>query len=81
MCDDDGEASTLFIKEEDNHSPPTTATEQLQKIQYAIQTVWKHVRRLVPFHVTRHPLGLKSNCSDDMITPAVASSYYSEAVC
>jgi hypothetical protein len=30
------------------------------KIQYAIQTVWRHVRWLTPFHVTRHPLGLQS---------------------
>jgi hypothetical protein len=81
MCEDDGEASTLFIEEEGNRSPPTTATEQSQKIQYAIQIVWKHVRRLAPFHVTQHSLGLKSNCLDDMITPAVTSSYYSGAAC
>jgi hypothetical protein len=31
MCEDDSEASTLFIEEEGNRSPPTTTIEQSQK--------------------------------------------------
>jgi hypothetical protein len=30
-CENAGEARTLFIEEEGNRSPPTTATEQSQK--------------------------------------------------
>jgi hypothetical protein len=30
-CENAREARTLFIEEEGNHSPPTTATEQSQK--------------------------------------------------
>jgi hypothetical protein len=30
-CENTGEARILFIEEEDNRSPPTTATEQSQK--------------------------------------------------
>jgi hypothetical protein len=30
MCEDNNEASTLFIEEEGNRSPPTTVTEQSQ---------------------------------------------------
>jgi hypothetical protein len=30
-CENAGEARALFIEEEDNRSPPTTATEQSQK--------------------------------------------------
>jgi hypothetical protein len=30
MCEDDSEASALFIEEEGNHSSPTTVTEQSQ---------------------------------------------------
>jgi hypothetical protein len=38
-CKKTGEAKALFIEEGGNRSPPTTATEQSQKIQYALQTV------------------------------------------
>jgi hypothetical protein len=31
MCEDDSEASTLFIEEEGNRSPPTMAIKQSQK--------------------------------------------------
>jgi hypothetical protein len=37
-CEKTGEAKALFI-EEGNRSPPTTVTEQSQKIQYTLQTV------------------------------------------
>jgi hypothetical protein len=32
-CEKAGEATTLFIEEEGNRSPPTTVTEQSQSIQ------------------------------------------------
>jgi hypothetical protein len=80
MCEDASESSTLFIEEEGNRSPPTTVTEQSQIFN-------KQFNRLETSQavgaVSRNttPIGTQVNYLDDMITPAVTSSYYSGAVC
>jgi hypothetical protein len=75
-----GEARALFIEEEGNRSPPTTATEQSQN---SICNSNRLKTRQVADAVSRNttPIGTPVNYASGMITPAVTSSYYSEAVC
>jgi hypothetical protein len=75
MCEDDSEASTLFIEEEEgNRSPPTTAIEQSQKsICNSNRLETRQAAGVVPRNTT--PIGTQVNCLDDMITPAITSSY------
>jgi hypothetical protein len=72
-CENVGEARTLFIEEEGNRSPPTTATEQSQKFNMQFQAADTVSRNTTP-------IGTPVNCAGDMITPTITSSYYSEAV-